>query len=1158
MYVTLSGEPGKDRHDYESTNWGQLADVVKFTCNGCTVNIAVYGFKPGTFTITATTNAIAQLQAGHATIGQVDKSTYRYFSFFNTDPFAVMSFTLTTISGDADIYIKKHLNGTALTLPTSLSYDWRSIHVGSDTISINYYDDRAKFCSNCEYIVGVFGYKNSSFSLLMNDSPETAIRLTNNIPQVFSAASTHGTVQYFSAVTSTSADDLLVTITPLDTGSADMYVQVYNNTYYTAAKATNTLVLPDPANPRSYIATTVSGTSMVKTNFISVPGPHDARTVFVIGVVAQSGRQFSIVARTSQTPVTLLAGVPQNHFVMSGKMEYFQFTPTEKENVRISISSRAGDPDLFVSTGKNIPYCPPGSTAYNTCKNVTWISRQYATDQILLSKDEPCSAVIGTTILINAYCDPRIAFLPGTGQPINIGVLGYSDSEFTITITPSGVLTKLSAGQGQLSVAEPNIICTQRSANTETCLPIGTKGQVTKTVLVSTFSFLASSHMMEDLGDTLFTIAPETDSCHSDLGGACTPGCSCNPLRVYINVCDVTSCTLQDRNPSSLPGTYQYNLTAATHWGDHSFVSSSYTLEVPTNGGRCNPASTSTGCMYYVAVVADYNRYASSSSKWGTSMVEFTLTARTQLNTILIPCASSDPPDGVLHSSDHVLSPSLTTQRYEVCGTPSTHTAPSENLVVSLEQCSGQSRIYACADDGHCASVMPTANEWAYYADSTTSCAWIWGRKPTGTWGWTQKNCQPTLGIPQITVEERHTGNYFLMTNGSTGAYSLRIEKTLNRQRKAPKLTVAGGVTTCLNCNKGKLDLHWPQSRVVFAGANDAFGSINILYTLYLIDRTAFTQSGCGAVLTTPCGLQRALSTCAGSVRTLLIPAEDGGKFDVFSNISRSLSLKVFPRDTQLDLVLMATCDAECLREISKDPLLLKAFDSSTYNSRELAWAASTCNQGVDCTTQHFVYQSVPVQVSGTLPDDSTAGAGSATHHHVFFVLGIIVLILVCATLSLGVYYFRNNRLSADDLMLGSTASQGMQLRDFSKPPSASDAGTVMGGLHFESKVTPVRVRGDDYPETPTSNSHLLYTPPSMTDSLRTSSAALLSTLGSAASKVTDKVMQVSGQGKRAANPLGQLSANGAIYSPLYSSEGVGASHQGNDFDDDEETVVKL
>lgn len=1168
MYISLTGEPGKDRHDYQSTNWGKLADVVKFSCDGCTVNIAVYGFKAGTFTITATTNSITQLQAGHTVFGTVDKSVYRYYSFYNIDPFAILSFTLTTISGDGDLYIKKHLNGTLLALPTSTSFEWRSIHVGADTININYYDDRATFCTNCEYIVGIYGYKNTSFSLLITDTPDATIRLSNNIPQVFSAASVHGTVQYFSAMTSTSADDLLVTITPLDTGSADLYIQVYNSSYYASAKASNTLILPTPSDPRSYVATTASTVSMVVVNFITIPGPHPDKTIFVIGVVAQSGRQFSIVARTSQTPITLLAGIPQNHFVTAGKMEYFQFTPSEKENVRISVSSRVGDPDLFVGTGKYIPHCPPGSTAYNVCRNATWISRQYATDQILLSKDEPCSAVIGTTILISNICDPRTAFLPGTGQSINIGVLGYSDSEFTITITPSGLLTKLSTGQTQLSVAEPNVICTQRSADTETCLPTNTKNQVTKTVLISTFSFLVSSHTMEDLGDTLFTLSPETDSCHSDAYGLCTPGCTCNPLRMYVNVCDAKSCTTQDRNPSSLPGTYQYNVTAATYREGHSYVSSSYTLEVPTSGGKCDPSSTSTGCMYYIAVVANYDKYSSSStSKKGASTVEFSLAARTQLNTIMIPCASSDPPDGILHTSTHALTSAVNTQRYEICGTPSTHTIASESLVVSLEQCVGESRIYACADDGHCASVVPTSTEWAYYADTINTCTWIWGKKPTGTWGWTQKNCQPTLESPQITVEERHTGNYFLMANGSTGEYSLRIEKTLNRQRKAPKLTTKGSVMTCLNCNKGKLDLNWPQSQVMFAGATDKYGTMNMLYTLYLIDRDAYIKNGCKAVLSTPCGLERAVSLCSESIRTILLPQQNGGKFDVSSNITHSLSLNLFPRDKQLSLILVATCDAECLREISKDPLLVNAYDHSISGTRELAWAAATCNQAVDCSPQHLVYSPVPVTVSSSLPNDSTAGAGSTTHHHhVFFVLGIIVLILVAATIALGVYYFRSNRLTSDDMALSTTVSQGMQLREFTKPSSStssnSGSGAGIGGFHYESTITPVRVRGsedDKDRDTPHSNTQLLYTPPSMTDSLRTSSVALLSTIGSAATKVTDKVMQVGGNGnKRSANPLGQLSASGAIYSPLYSGNGVGATNQGNDFDDDEETVVKL
>ncbi len=67
--------------------------------------------------------------------------------------------------------------------------------------------------------------------------------------------------------------------------------------------------------------------------------------------------RFSIVATSSQSPVLLLAGVPQSHYVQYGVNEYFKFYPHADEDLHITLTARSGDPDLFVSTQFEKPHC---------------------------------------------------------------------------------------------------------------------------------------------------------------------------------------------------------------------------------------------------------------------------------------------------------------------------------------------------------------------------------------------------------------------------------------------------------------------------------------------------------------------------------------------------------------------------------------------------------------------------------------------------------------------------------------------------------------------------------------------------------------------------------------------------------------------------------
>jgi hypothetical protein len=111
----------------------------------------------------------------------------------------------------------------------------------------------------------VYGYRNASFTLLVTESEDTVIRLVTNRPQIASLSDL-GEIRYFSTSLHTSADDLTFSLTALDTGFADMYVQQYNQSYYEACIRNNNLKLPNPHDSSTYIGECIYAHSLYESN----------------------------------------------------------------------------------------------------------------------------------------------------------------------------------------------------------------------------------------------------------------------------------------------------------------------------------------------------------------------------------------------------------------------------------------------------------------------------------------------------------------------------------------------------------------------------------------------------------------------------------------------------------------------------------------------------------------------------------------------------------------------------------------------------------------------------------------------------------------------------------------------------------------------------
>ena len=96
------------------------------------------------------------------------------------------------------------------------------------------------------------------------------------------------------------------------------------------------------------------------------------------------------------------------------------------------------------------------------CGNYTWSSRNYMTDQLILSRDSPCSAVMpGTSVA--AECDPEHSYNPSSGEPIYIGVYGYAAAQFTLLVAPEGQSIALFPG------AHNAVLCSGLLSCTDSC-----------------------------------------------------------------------------------------------------------------------------------------------------------------------------------------------------------------------------------------------------------------------------------------------------------------------------------------------------------------------------------------------------------------------------------------------------------------------------------------------------------------------------------------------------------------------------------------------------------------------------------------------------------------------------------------------------------------
>jgi hypothetical protein len=721
--------------------------------------------------------------------------------------------------------------------------------------------------------------------------------------------------KYFSIGISNSADNMRISITPLDTGWANIYVQIYNSTKM-RINGDDSIVLPDPLDSKTYLKSSVG----TEDDFIIIPGPYSDEMIIVACVHAVTNLRFNIVGTTSIHPILLQSGIPQNAFVTQGRMEYFVYYPSDEiEDVQITLSARTGDPDLFVtcdSNPKHLPVCE-NNGFYATCTNYTWSSSMFQTDQIIISSDEPCSSVVASTH-INPSCNPATSYQPGRGFPIKIGVYGFKESKFSVMIAATGQRVQLLAGQPQLGTTSLGFICSERSSQNGACLPSSSRKETTQ---ISYFSFLVS-----DPGEVGISVIPncnismlssESISDSASLQSSCQPGCDCETLIVHINSCVLNKCTELEMMPSSLSGQSSFDFPVGIE-GTSQFISPK-TKSLNGKSAYCDPLVHSEGCQYFISVerrtlTADTENTAST----------FSIVARTPGDLNLIPCIQSSP-DGVNKPVHDSISKNGE-RSYELCA--SSTTSQVETISIDLEQCTGETNMYACADGDHCAELVPTSSSWAHFSDSEQSCERTYNDRSDSL---NREKCFDHLNPnPTLTMTSLNNGNYYMLVTGS-GEYELHVSSTINKIEMAPLLLQEGKsnagnsnsdmVVKLNKVDKNTVSLSWPRTLVMLPGMRSPAVANYLRYTAIYFEPKKLkskVKKGLPAIITsTLCGLNHVEDLYPGIVIHHPISIDINSKFADSQTITYTLTN--LPSLETIDIRIVATCDDQCIIQMSKE-----------------------------------------------------------------------------------------------------------------------------------------------------------------------------------------------------------------------------------------------
>jgi hypothetical protein len=965
LYVSFSGEPGVNSYDYKSNLANGIVDQITISssmahyCTSCKLYIAVYGFTADTYSIVASVKNVPLVLANHPNGGIVNAGEFMYFRYFNFDEVDRLTFTLNIVSGDSDLYISTYNpnSNDPIVYPDQYTYTWRSLRSGNDIISIDYLD--AHYCAQCDYLIGVYGFHNSSFSLIVSEREDAVLRLIPSLPLHISVklASDQSLTRYFIVDPPNSIDDVLISATPMTSGFVAIYAQVYNTSVPYSSWTSSSppsyddWVLPDPSDPSTYRYST-AGTF---DGSVVIPGGFAGPASIIAAVVPQpqSSMLYSILASTSSVSVVLQTGVPQNHFVESGQNAFFVYYPSEEEDLMVSVTARSGDPDLLISRSNPRPHCSISNSFVTHCSNYTYLSRKYSTDQIAISKDFPCKAMLpGTSI--SEDCNPREAI---DDEAIYIGVFGFSSAKFTITVTTSGMVSQLTSSIPQLASTSAEYDCSDRDPRSGSCVD----DDAATVVQAAYFAYhvYPSTSSLDQREVLVFSVKPVCET--TSTSGLCPS------ISVYLTSCAVSKCTEVDAHPSSLTGQNKYAIEDID-----ADIPTTIIVDPFDDSLYCDANEE---CIYYLSV------HGSATDQ----VASFLVAVRTPGSVALVPCDSRavDGFRSILH--DEVIDE--ISHSYEICS--QTSTTSDESLMVSLEQCSGESTIYLCAEVGWCDEMLPSTDSWMYRLTQSQACSVDDEHRQRCS----SLDEDDTASTYPLIMLPQDAGNYFVRVVGE-GEYQLHIQSTLHgeivaAQLKIPDTIEPSSTVSPVQVADSSARLRWMHVQVRMPGHQQFIDHDDSLeYTIYAIDNALIAALQPSLIWRTPCALQSLRADYPSLVYEVVSQANAA---EIKSGyMTRTIS--ALKPEFAYTVIVQALCDESCLRQIAKTN------------------GGGPCLLG--CQRQYYLYP--PIKFTTTAAQESS-DSSSSSYAGVYVAASIAALIAIALIFStIFVYYRRVMQTDSD------------------------------------------------------------------------------------------------------------------------------------------------
>ncbi len=991
LFLTTSRdrEPGETQFDFQSMTWAGV-DEITFSadeageafCQDCVVYLSVFGYagEEGEYTLRVEAG-ISTLQSAVPVTGHLSMAGAATYRIYNGDPAAHLLLSCVTLSGDADIYVlatppgedddETDADGTPRELPSKTKYHWRSNKVGDDVVEILPSDEH--YCFGCDYLVTVEAFTNTSFVLTASVEALSVIPLAAGRPQTSHVNLDE--MQYFSCVLGTSAEDLRVSLTLL-MGRADLFI----------ADTVDLDRLPHPNDPGSW---RYSSRNKGR-NEVVIPGPHKNRTRFAIGVHGLADASaFSVLASFSQmTPIYLQEGMPVQHYLSPGHMEWFTYRISKAESLFLSLTTLSGDPDLLASTQHMRPKCLPATTPGlpPQCGNWTWMISQAdrrisGDDQLVILHDAPCSSV-GSTRVAPDSCTPSSI---NPGKNLWVGVFAESaETSFTLTLTTGGGHTTLLPGRPQHGATRLGVVCETR---TEDGACDTSSSSSSRTAQVSYFKLLVPPPNAlfgeDEAAHVSVVLEPQ---CNNAVQAACPVGCPCNPLVLYVSSCEESECKAADEYPGPLH--YQAK-QEATHSVNTLFLAHD---KYNHGHGFCNPKTAGQPCLYFVSV------YHPERDAGGS----FTLTASTSHDVTILPTRRTPaPPDGLVSSSlDRVDTSAAATgsKRYQM------YTQQGSNVLLSLEACSGEVSLAVC--DGSCAGLYPTEKDYRFFADATQTCSKAEGCKRSGS------------PVPRIGLDRVQEESYFLSVNG-TGSYLLQVAtRGDNGHALAPVLS-APAAPTLRHVREDRVTVSWKPATLSLPGQKHTMTPGRVRYKFFALAVQETTKTAVPAetpVLHTLCGLDHYALGEKGASTARVADLAAG---------TTSYTVTDLRPGTPYVFAVVALCDSECLRDASSN--------SAVH---------VPCGGAVPCQEQHGLYTLAHLNMptSGSWPGfDPGTGSLSLT-------ATMLLLVLLASLATVGGLLVRQHRLGGHHRLSPLAAGRPQQQVDSFEMSPTGAAMAARGG----------------------------------------------------------------------------------------------------------------